>query len=164
LLLPMPLFFLQLNIEPGILGWTIGILVCPMLSMWCAVMYFETGNPLRALGRTLSLMPWGLGLILGFLVVNLALLLFLFLDSQVWDIVLKFFSWLVPPGEDNMRTFVTAVTAGVASLLLYFSFLVFVLGGSLMYFSQKEVKDAAGLRSNIEKIGRSGKIRGLARE
>ncbi len=164
MLIPIPLFFLQLTIDPGILGWALGMFVCPLLSLWCAVLYFETGNPFVALGRSFSMMPWGLGIILGFLVVNLTILLFLFLDSNVWDIVLQFFSWLVPPGEDNMRTFVTAVTAGVASLLLYFSFLVFILSGSLMYFSQKEVKDAESLRSNIEGIGRSGKIRGLARE
>ncbi len=164
LALPMPLFFLVLHVDSGALGWVLGVVLCPVLALWCAVLYFETAHPLRALGRALALMSWGLGLILGFLVVNLMVLLFLFLDSNVWDIVLRFFSWLVPPGEDNMRTFVTAVTAGVASLLLYFNFMLFVLGGSLMYFSQKEVREAGNLHTAIASVGKSGKIRGLARE
>jgi len=109
-------------------------------------------------------MPWLPGIVTGILTVNLNLLLFWFLDSPVWEMILQLFSWLVPPGADNMRTFHAIVNIVVASMLLYFNYLLNIICGGLLYFSSREIKDAVTLREGIETVGMSRQIRGLARE
>jgi len=148
----------------SVLVWLAAMFIAPFAAFWCAVIYFENQNPFAALGRTLSLMRWGQAMTLGFLTVNLGILLFTFLDFPIWKMVLEFFSWLVPPGEGVMRTFNTVFTTCMAAAVIYFVFLLTVLGGALQYFSDREVTDADHLTEGIDKIGMARKIRGLARE
>lgn len=164
MLLPMAGFIALFHIEPGVWGWLLAMVAYPFLALWCAVIYFENLNPGVAFARALELMRWGQGITLGFLIVNLGVLLFYFLDTTVWQITLQFFSWLVPPGEDSMRTFVTIVTTCAAGIVVYFVFLMTALSGALQYFSYSEIADAASLREGVEKIGTARQIRGLARE
>ena len=101
---------------------------------------------------------------LGFLIVNFALLLFLFLDSSVWTMLLEFFSWMVPPEASAMRTFVAYATALAASFIAHFVWLLALLAGVLQYFSYREIADATHLRAGIAQVGATRQIRGLARE
>jgi len=162
--LPAAGFICFLRIEPGFFGWFFAMAAYPFLSLWCAVLFFETSNPFTSLGRAFNLMPWLPGIVTGILTVNLNLLLFWFLDSPVWEMILQLFSWLVPPGADNMRTFHAIVNIVVASMLLYFNYLLNIICGGLLYFSSREIKDAVTLREGIETVGMSRQIRGLARE
>jgi uncharacterized membrane protein SpoIIM required for sporulation len=164
MLLPIPCIVLFLRAESGVLAWLLSMAAYPLLALWCAVIYFETLNPLQALLRALRLMPWAQSLTLGFLTVNLGLLLFMFLDTPVWQMTLELLSWLVPPAEGAMQAFGNVVTTCAAGLLLYAFFLFMMLGGALQYFSCREIADAASLRAGIEQVGKSRQIRGLARE
>jgi uncharacterized membrane protein SpoIIM required for sporulation len=136
----------------------------PFLALWCAVIYFETLNPLAALVRAFHLMRWEQGVVLGFLIVVLQVLLFMFLDFPVWDRALTLFSWLVPQTEGAMAAFTTVATTLAAGILLYFTYMLIILSGGLLYFSCREIADAASLFEGIEKVGLARQIRGLARE
>lgn len=136
----------------------------PLLSLWAAVIYFERLNPFSALIRAFGLMRWGSGLVLGFLVVSLQVLVFMFLDFPVWDWTLELFSWLIPQQEGAMQTYLTVATTTAAGILLYFIFLLSMLCGGLQYFSCREIADAKSLFKNLKNVGMSKRIRGLARE
>lgn len=164
LALPMPFFIWLFRVDANFFTWLLTWFAYPFLALWCAVMYFETNNPFTALGRTFALIRWGEAILLGFLATTFGILLYFFLDSPVWDLVLRFFSWLVPNGEGAMRNFVTVATAVAAGIVTYFLLLLLLLGGALQYFSGREVADAANLRDGIERLGKSRQIRGLARE
>lgn len=150
-------------LDAGILLWLLGIGIFPFLGLWMATAYFENST-WRSLPRTLQLMRWSQGFVLGFLTINFALLLFLFLDSEVWRLLLQFFSWLVPPESTAMQQFVTYATAFSAAFVAHLVWLLLVLAGMLQYFSYREIADAVHLREEIASVGTARQIRGLARE
>ncbi len=160
LAMPGFIFFLKSSNAALLLSMAL----CPFLALWCAVIYFETLNPLRALVRAFRLMRWEQGVVLGFLIVVLQVLLFVFLDFPVWDRALTLFSWLVPQTEGAMSAFTTVATTLAAGTLLYFTYILIILSGGLLYFSSREIADAASLFEGIEKVGTARQIRGLARE
>ncbi len=164
LLLPMLLLGGLWLIEVGVFGWLLAMGTFPWLALWCAVIYFEAVNPFQAVVRAFALMRWSQGLTLGFLIVNLSVLLLYFLSTQVWDILLNFFSWLVPSGGENMQIFSTVATIGATVFITYFGLLLTFLTGAWQYFSGREIADAASLQAGIERIGLAPHIRGLARE
>ncbi len=161
LLLPMPCFIGLLKMSSG---GIISMVAYPFLALWSAVIYFETFNPFTALMRAFRLMRWGQGILTGFLLVVLNMLLFVFIEFPVWDRTLELFSWLVPRTEGAMDAFIMIATSSAAVLILYFVFMLMMLGGALQYFSGREVVDAANLYEEIDKIGSTRQIRGLARE
>lgn len=164
LLAPMPFFLWVFRIDANMLTWLLIWFAYPFFALWSAIISFESPNPLRALVRTFSLIRWGEAILLGFLVSSLGVLLYWFLDSEIWDMVLNFFSWLVPSGGNNMRNFTVIATAVSAGVVTYFMLLALLLGGALQYFSGREVSDAAQLREDIGRIGTVRQIRGLSRE
>ncbi|MCC6462406.1 MAG: stage II sporulation protein M [Saprospiraceae bacterium] len=151
------------NIALGGFLWLIGMVLFPLLGLWVAAAQLERAS-WRALPRSFALIRWGQSLLLGFLIINFALLLFLFLDSPVWEMLMQFFSWLIPPDEGNMHLYSMYTTAFMVSFVAHFTWLMLVLGGAMQYFSGREITDAAQLREDIEKIGALRQIRGLARE
>ncbi len=164
LTLPMLVFGSFWLVNLGMYNWLLAMGVFPMLALWCAVIYFEQINPFQALVRAFALVRWNQGLTLGFMVVNLLVLMLYFINSPAWGILLSFFSWLVPAGEENMAIFSTVVTVGVTLFMTYSSFVVTFLAGAGAYFSGREIADAASLQAGIEQIGLTRQIRGLARE
>lgn len=145
-------------------AWMGAMFFSPFCAFWAAAIYFETINPFIALGRSVSMYRWGIGLGLGFLTVNLSILLFTFLDFPVWRIVMEFFSWLIPSSTDSGRIFYTVFTTLVAAAITYFIFMVAMLCGAMQYFSDREAHDADHLQEGIAHIGKSKRIRGLLRE
>ncbi len=150
-------------LDAGLLLWLMGIGLLPFLCLWGATSFFENSS-WESVPRVFRLMRWGSGLILGFLTINFALLLFLFLDSSVWGIFLQFFSWMVPPEESAMAAFTTYATALTASFVVHLVWFLLVLAGALQYFSYREIADAVHLREGIGQVGTARQIRGLARE
>lgn len=144
--------------------WILQILAMPFLSLWAATIWFETRNPFMALNRTFLLFRRDQCVGLGFLSVNLGLLLLLALGSTVWRMVLELFSWLIPTGGNNIATYSTIVTTAAAAFVLYFICLMNILAGGLLYFSNREITDATALYDGIEKVGTTPRIRGLAKE
>ena len=164
LTVPMLVFAGLWLFEVGAFGWMLAMGAFPWLALWCAVIYFERINPFRAMVRAFALMRWSQGLTLGFLIVNLCVLILYFLSTQVWDILLNFFSWLVPSGGDHMAIFSTVATVGATLFITYFGFALTFLTGAWQYFSDREIADAASLQAGIGQIGLTRQIRGLARE
>jgi len=151
------------TLDAGLLLWLLGIGIFPFLGLWMATAYFENSS-WQSLLRTFRLMRWGQGFVLGFLSINFALLFFLFLDSEVWRLLLQFFSWLVPPESAAIHRFVMYSTAFAASFVAHLVWLLLVLAGMLQYFSFREITDAVHLREGIAEVGKARQIRGLARE
>jgi uncharacterized membrane protein SpoIIM required for sporulation len=143
-----------------VLSW----ILFPFLALWAAVIYFETLNPLLALVRAWNLVRLGPALGIGLLTGALNLLFFMFLESPIWDMTLQLFSWLVPPSEGAMNAFSTIAITCAAGILMYLFFLLTMLCGGLQYFSFREIEDASSLRQDLEGLGQTRKIRGLARE
>ncbi|MEQ1747595.1 MAG: stage II sporulation protein M [Saprospiraceae bacterium] len=150
-------------LDSGLLLWLLGIGLFPLLGLFMATAYFENSG-WRALPRTFWLMRWGQGVVLGFLLVNFAMLLFLFLDSELWRIVMQFFSWMVPPEDSAMQAYTMYFTAFAASFVAQMVWLLIALTGILQYFSYREIADATHLREGITEVGKARQIRGLARE
>ncbi|MCC7466736.1 MAG: stage II sporulation protein M [Saprospiraceae bacterium] len=160
----MPGFGAALELLSQFYGVLVSWVVFPFLSLWAAVIYFETANPLKALLRTFRIIRWAPALGIGLLAGTLNLLFFMFLESPIWDMTLELFSWFVPPAEGAMAAFTTISTACAAGILMYFFFLITILSGGLQYFSFREISDAGSLRQQLEQLGQTRKIRGLARE
>lgn len=164
LLLLMPGFAFGMESLSELAGVLISWAIFPLLALWAAVIYFETHHPLLALSRAWKLIRWGPALGLGLLTGALNLLFFMFLESPIWDMTLELFSFLVPPAEGAMAAYSTIATTCAAGVLMYFFFLLTVLCGGLQYFSFREIGDAVSLREELESVGQTRKIRGLARE
>jgi uncharacterized membrane protein SpoIIM required for sporulation len=157
------LWFLN-SVEAGLFVWLIGMLFFPFLGLWVAVAHYESSFWL-SIPRAWALMWWSQGYLFGFLVINMGLLLFLFLDSSIWrDIVLPFFSWLVPAEAGKVAWYMAATTAFASSFVALFVWLMLIAGGAMHYFSSREIADAAHLREGIAQVGAVRQIRGLARE
>jgi len=88
----------------------------------------------------------------------------LFLDSSLWEMSLHLFSWLVPGEPDAVRNFMTTATMIAAVAGCYFIHLLLSVSAALQYFSSLERTEALALREKIERVGKTPKIRGLARE
>ena len=139
-------------------------IIMPFAALWGSVLYFEHANPFKALARTIEMLKFGPMLGIGLLIGLLNLLFFMFLESPIWDMTLQLFSWLVPAEAGAMQTFVSATTTSIANVLLYIFTLLTLLCGGIQYFSFREIKDARSLQKNLEDLGKTRKIRGLARE
>ncbi|HAD13091.1 MAG TPA: hypothetical protein DCF33_11730 [Saprospirales bacterium] len=164
LLLLMPGFATMLEFLSEFYGVMVSWIVFPFLALWTAVIYFENLNPINALIRALQLMRWAPAMGIGLLVGALNLLFFMFLESPIWEMAIELFSWFVPPAEGAMASFSTISTTCAAGVLMYFFFLLTILSGGLQYFSYREIGDANSLRQQLEQVGQTRKIRGLARE
>ena len=164
LALPFSLLCLIMQAEPGVLVWLLGILCLPALYLWAAVAYFDGSGAWRAIGRAARLFYLFESLAIGFLCVNLGLLMLLFLDSSLWEMSLHLFSWLVPGEPDAVRNFMTTATMIAAVAGCYFIHLLLSVSAALQYFSSLERTEARALREKIEQVGKTPKIRGLARE
>ena len=164
LLLLMPGFALGMEYFPTGLGVLVACGVFPFLALWAAIIYFETLNPLLALARTWKLIRWAPAMGLGLLAGALNLLFFMFLESPIWEMCVQLFSWLVPPAPGAVAAYFTIATSCAAAVFLYLFFLITILSGGLQYFSFREVGDALGLREQLNQVGQTRKIRGLARE
>lgn len=164
MLLVMPGFIFLLQSFSNFWGVLISWAAFPFLALWMAVIYFDTLNPLSALARTWNLTRWGPSFGLGLLAGALNLLFFIFLESPIWEMCIELFSWFVPPSEGAMAAFSTIATTCAAGVLLYFFYLLTMLCAGIQYFSFREIGDAASLREEMEHVGQTRKIRGLARE
>jgi len=164
LALLMPGFITGLQWQSEFLGMMLSWVAFPFLGLWAAVIYFETRNPLFALGRAWQLARWGTVAGLGLLTGALNLLFFLFMESPIWDMFVRLFSWFVPPIEGAMQSFQIMVSTCAAATLMYLLILLNILCGGLQYFSFREIKDARSLYEDLETVGKERKIRGLPRE
>lgn len=164
LLLPFSVIILVLQITAGGWAWMLGFITFPMMAHWMASIRYDSKNIFTALsGVVRGGFSWT-SFFAGFLICNLLFLLMWFMDSEIWRITLQFFSWLVPPGEQNMHHFVAAVTTFVLSAAFHFAWLLLVISGALYYFSYREITEANYLHEQIDEFGTVRQIRGIIRE
>lgn len=154
-----------LRINIGIFSWLFAMALSPLMAMWGALMFFENPNPLTSLIRNFSIFRWGNALGLGFITIGLGGLLFLFIDTSVWSLILDLFGWLVPSSKESAnQTYYNVATTFSSAFVMYFLYFIIMLCGGLLYFSSREVSDADTLRKHIKTIGANRQIRGLPRE
>ncbi|MCC7244773.1 MAG: stage II sporulation protein M [Saprospiraceae bacterium] len=126
--------------------------------------YASALMPERALLKSMGMIRWGQVVLIGGLLTGFYMLFLLFLNSELWSMTLHLFSWLVPPGDDTMSQFETIAKAGMLMLFTYLYYLMILLTGFLLFYSNREIATAAQLHADISKIGTTTKIRGLPRE
>lgn len=164
LLLPLPLLVLVAQAENGAFAWFFGILCLPSIAHWIAALWYRPrGIGAGFLNALRGLNSWTPHFV-GFLVVNLMVLFIVFMDSEIWSILIRFFSWLVPPGDGNMRYFSAFITTFVLSVGFLSAWMLLVISGVMYYFSQREVQEAHTLRRQIEQVGTTRQIRGIPKE
>lgn len=149
--------------EPS-LCWLAMILTLCFCSLIASIIYFEDANPFAAILRAIQLMRWKIGALVGFIIVDLALVLFFFFDSEVFSILIEMLSWNVRSGEDNVRSFASIFTTFAASMGVYFIWWLAMLSGAMQFFAFREMQDATSLFEKIKQVGQVRQIRGLARE
>jgi uncharacterized membrane protein SpoIIM required for sporulation len=138
--------------------------VMPFCGLWAAVLYFENRNPAAAVERAWQLFRLGPALGLGLLTGLLNLLLFMFLESPIWEMSQQLVSWTVPPTAGAMAAFSAVSLTFAAGAMLYFFVLLTMVCCAIQFFSLREIKDAESLHKALEQVGQARKIRGLARE
>lgn len=167
-LVPFSLFILVVRIEAGAWVWLLGFGIFPMVAHWMASIRYEQNNPVSGFFSTFfnvlkGAWSWTPGLV-GILMCNLMGLFIWFMESELWRILLQFFSWLVPSGEENMHTFVVTISAFVLSTAFHFAWLLLSVAGAMYYFSYREITEANALHEQIDEIGTARQIRGIIRE
>lgn len=162
MLIPAFLAALVWSAEKSFWWWAGGILVIPGLTQWIAGMRYAPFS--ETLTGAHRLIRGGNTIFTGFLITTLLLLSFFFINSELWMIFLRFFSWLAPPGENAVQQFSQLSTMFAVCWMLFFCWQLWVWSGILLFFSHKEQTEAHYLKSQIERVGTSRQIRGIPKE
>lgn len=146
--------------------WQFGLaaVLFPFFTMWMAIIRFTHPSPLAALGSAIDLIRIGDMISLGLSGALPVLMFFLFLDTGIWDMFMRFFAWMQPGAADTQLSFYTIVTIGISALFLCVWIILNCIAGALLYFSQYERRYCVNLREEAESIGTQRRIRGIPRE
>ncbi|MFN4079267.1 MAG: stage II sporulation protein M [Saprospiraceae bacterium] len=146
--------------------WQFGLAAVsfPFFTMMMAIIRFTQSNPLAAFGLAAGLIRVGDMVSLGLSGALPVLMFFLFLDTGIWDMFVRFFAWMQPGAADAQQSFYTIVTIGISALFLCIWVILNCIAGALLYFSQYERFYCANLREEAEAIGTQRRIRGIPRE
>lgn len=136
----------------------------PFFTVMMAAMRFTHPNPFRAFGETLRLIRPSDMLSLGLSSVLPAFMLFLFLDTGIWEMVVQFFSWMQPGETASRQSFYVVTTMTLAALFMWLWVIVSSIAGALLYFSQYERRYCLNLREEVKAIGTKRRIIGIPRE
>lgn len=164
LLLPVAIQCMIWTAENGFWIWMAGVLLFPALTHWMAAIRYQPDNFWNNLMLSIKSIKSWTSIIAGFLITNLLMLFLLFMDSELWTILIQFFSWVVPPGEQYMARFSAIVTTLTLSFAVHFAWLVLVISGILYFFSNQELTEANHLHAQIDQVGTARQIRGLPKE
>ena len=164
LMLPIALQCMVWTAENGFWIWMGGVLLFPALTHWMAAIRYEPERFWNSLTLSLKGIKSWTSVFSGFLITNLLMLFLLFMDSELWTILIQFFSWVVPPGEQYMARFSAITTTLTISFAVNFAWLVLVISGILYFFSNRELTEANHLHAQIDQVGTARQIRGLPKE
>lgn len=149
-------------------GWSVILffLGSEALLLWMYTSYQERLNPIKAIGRSFSLLSSGywqsLGLLLltfctGMIFVSLA-------DTGLAQFFFELISWIINFEQDTMNDISTILITFMYVFLLYGVVGMLLASFAVFYHSQLEASEAGNLRDRLNVFGESRMIRGLEKE
>jgi uncharacterized membrane protein SpoIIM required for sporulation len=165
-LMPGAAYWLSIKPDHPALSFLLHLFTMPFILLLLAVAaaWFEGKNPFSAIGRAFYVCNWGQIFMIGLFSGLLSFMLLFVLGTPIWTRFVSLFTWLIPNENHNVAYFNVLVTVAASSFVTYATFALNVLFATLSYFSGVEEQDARALLARIEAVGKTPKIRGLARE
>lgn len=152
------------------LGNWLGVLlflgVGAFVLLWAFASLEQNRTPGAAFRLAFSLVPGSTAMLAGlfFSLLFLGLVVFNIADSPLMRNYLSLVSWIVALEQDALDQVVTVLLTFVNSFVLHLFFLTLSLGIGLAFYSLREINQAVGLRTAIQKVGTAKTFRGLERE
>lgn len=143
----------------------IALTVFPLLMLWLTVMLYEQRNPFSALRRMLALVaPLGQVYAL-YLVLLLIVLLFSYIVSSpiLWFLI-DIVGINVSADMGSPELIFALILTYIFALFFCIAFPLFMISAGLLMGSLRERLEASTLLQEIEKIGTTRRLQGLARE
>lgn len=142
------------------------LFIGPMAILWAYTAYRERINPVRALGRVFELARGQGGRIIGLslLMLLVSILFFTITDSALLWLYLDVVTWIINLPEESMKQFSAVLLTVLHLFMIGFLFMLYVLGGALLYHTLREIQEAPALLQRIQNIGLTHHIRGLDKE
>lgn len=142
------------------------LLLLPLPILWIYAMLKEPLSPLHGLRRTLQLLRFNFGALIG---LNTTLLLtgilfFSIVDTMLFRFFLDLVSWVVYLEEAVMSQFSVVLLTFITCIVIFLITAILFTGFGLLYYVLAEIKDARQLMAQVQRIGMEKKIRGLSRE
>jgi uncharacterized membrane protein SpoIIM required for sporulation len=147
--------------------WVLRLILVLMLifpPLWCAILYFDTRNPLVALGYAFRYARFEQIALIGAFTLSFFLLSKGFLNSTLWTNLLELISWVVPPDTDSLSRLERVCVRFMSNYVLLLTWIFIVIAAGIQFFSGREAREAHALYDAIESVGNTPRIRGLARE
>ncbi len=138
----------------------------PVITIWTYTMIRESLTPFRALGRTFKLLNKNYGRAFSaFSILVLTSFLFItLLDTAISGFFFRVIGWVISFDQETMDQISVVLLTFLSHLGMYLVFAIILFGMGLLYYSLKEITDAAALKGHIEQIGGHRRLRGLDRE
>lgn len=164
-ILPILLTFATLFFLPVLLIYVVMILLLPLSLMWWYVQTKETFNPITSIGRTFFLLRkgWGEGIILYFLLILISLLSLGIMDWAVGTMIVHSIGIGLGAGSEQQIYFLILMTFLTYAFILLILLLV-LTAAVLLYYSQLEINEAAGLKQRILQVAAGKRVQGMVRE
>ncbi|MEO1436820.1 MAG: stage II sporulation protein M [Bacteroidota bacterium] len=144
----------------------VAILSFPFAAMWLFTHYQEQGNVLVALGRSLSMVRVSLAnFLIVFLIMGImGFLGFLLIESPFTWLYFEFISWGFDLDAERMDQFIMICGAFFNFLVTGLVLLLTVSAMGYVYFSAREIHQAASIFEKIETLGVRKRAFGMEQE
>jgi hypothetical protein len=164
-ILPILLTFATLFFLPVLLIYVVMILLLPLSLMWWYVQNKEALNPFTGIGRTFFLLRkgWGEGIILYFLLILISLLSLGIMDWAVGTMIVHSIGIGLGAGSEQQIYFLILMTFLTYAFILLILLLI-LTAAVLLYYSQLEINEAAGLKQRILQVAAGKRVQGMVRE
>jgi len=162
-IIPLALLLNVVFFLPIGLGWLIALGLFPIGGLYLFVMAKERLNPFSAIGRTFYLLGNGWGKMYGiFLIVSLVGLgLFMMLNTGAIWFYFEMVQMLFDAEQSTIQALAKGMTAFLMILVFSATLSLYVIGMGLLYFTLREIQEAAGLKERILSIGKKRRAFGL---
>lgn len=142
------------------------LMIFPPIMLWMFVLQKEGASIFMGYSRAHRLASGNLFRMMGLFLVfaTLGVLFMLILDTPFVISIIQFIAMNFSLSETGMESLTTILMTFTTLFLMYIEMVLFIIGISLTYYSQVEMKEAKHLRKQIQLIGSQKRIRGLIRE
>ena len=135
-------------------------------SLLVSTSIFEKMSPFSAILRTLRLISadfWK-GALLNLMWILTGLMCYFFVSSVIFRQIFELLLWNLSIPESEAEFWATQVQAICSMCIIYGVFVLAMVGGGLLFFALREIREATSLYKKLDEIGTGRAIRGLARE
>lgn len=137
----------------------------PFLMLWLTIMLYEQRNPFTALRRMLALaQPIGAVYALYFVLLLIAALFSYLVSSPILWFLIDIVGMNVSADVISPELIFSLLLTFIFALFFCAVFPLFMISAGLLMGSLRERKEANALRQQIQKVGTSSRLQGLARE